>query len=168
MNDKRNRFLIDKKLQWQLARRHILSWLLGGLMILTMPVAVNFLYGVYFSSLTFQDVCGKLLTSIWYPFLIALLLVPMGIQESIRFSNRIAGPVYRIRIELEKLLNGKPASQICVRQKDCLKDFVDAFNKLSKQVNRLQEELAETKGVHSSARDAKPYGCPPEPADAVI
>jgi hypothetical protein len=141
MNERRKQFLIEKKLQWQLARRHILSWLLGGLIVLSMPFAVSILYGIYFGTLTFGEACQELLDAIWYPLLIVLLLIPLGIQESIRFTNRIAGPVYRMRLELRKMLNGDAAAQIRLRRHDFMKEFVDEFNLLSAKVNEWRDEL---------------------------
>lgn len=49
---------------------------------------------------------------------------------ALEFSNRIAGPLYRIEKELDQRISGEKKGAIKLRRKDEMKDLVDKINKI--------------------------------------
>lgn len=49
---------------------------------------------------------------------------------ALEFSNRIAGPIYRLERELDKVISGERVSHIRLRKNDELKVLADKINKL--------------------------------------
>lgn len=49
---------------------------------------------------------------------------------ALEFSNRVAGPLYRIEKELDQRISGEKKGAIRLRSKDEMKDLVDKINKI--------------------------------------
>jgi hypothetical protein len=151
MHNRRTRYLVDGNLQWRLTRRAVATWLVGGLMVFTFPVAISFMYGVFIDGLPAATVARNLYQAYWFPFLLALLVVPIGIRDSFRFSNRIAGPMMRLKRNMADLAAGHQVRPIYLRPGDFFNDAVDSFNRLVQDYQHLQELI--TRG--GVAADAK-------------
>lgn len=77
----------------------------------------------------------RFLVSIILSILILGLLVSFWL---IRFTNRFAGPVYRIRKVLEGAVQGEYSTRIHLRQKDHLKDLAKTVNELLDSLEKKQ------------------------------
>lgn len=66
--------------------------------------------------------------------LIILFSLPMALiviwLMALEFSNRVAGPLYRIEKELDRRISGEKKGAIRLRRKDEMKDLVDKINKI--------------------------------------
>ncbi|MEN1681377.1 MAG: hypothetical protein AAGJ46_17480 [Planctomycetota bacterium] len=58
----------------------------------------------------------------------AALLLPMIVVDSMRFSNRIVGPIYRMQSTLESIARGEQALPLRFRKGDYWQDMPVAFN----------------------------------------
>ncbi|QDS96287.1 hypothetical protein FF011L_50950 [Roseimaritima multifibrata] len=85
----------------------------------------------------------------WLPGL--LLLAPIIAHDILRMSNRFAGPIYRLRISMEKLAAGEESDPIHFRDGD-------NWLALAEHYNQLREELMERR-----ANDAKTPARPAPP-----
>ena len=67
----------------------------------------------------------------WKPMLI-LLVANMAILVifSVFYTNRIAGPIYRIRNTLQDRISGETYKPVTLRKGDAFKDVADLLNKL--------------------------------------
>ena len=76
-------------------------------------------------------------SNIYLRALLALLviLVPV-LYETIKFAHRLVGPLYRFRVVLRDLADGKPVSMIHLRQGDFLMDLRDDFNAMLEQMEK--------------------------------
>ncbi|WP_319560876.1 hypothetical protein [Marispirochaeta sp.] len=70
--------------------------------------------------------------------IIMILLTVFGI----RYSHRIAGPVYRINCELDKVLQGKKGVKIKLREKDRLRGIAIRVNQLIQRLDQAEEGQA--------------------------
>lgn len=130
-------------------------------MVFAFPIAISFMYGVFIDGASVSSVAGKLYQAYWFPFLLALLIVPIGIRDSFRFSNRIAGPMMRLKRSMVDLAAGHPVRPIQFRPGDFFTDTVDSFNRLVQDYQHLQELFtrgntsADSKAEHVALQAAK-------------
>ncbi len=53
-------------------------------------------------------------------------------------TNRIAGPIYRLKIHMENMIAGKEVEDVVFRKNDYFKDLAETFNKLNR-VNKTKK-----------------------------
>jgi hypothetical protein len=65
------------------------------------------------------------------PLLYAFLLTaPLLLYDLLKFSNRIAGPLYRCRRVMDEMAAGKPVTEFHARKGDFMGEFFRSFNGL--------------------------------------
>ena len=70
------------------------------------------------------------------PFLVALLVtVPVALYDLLKFSHRIAGPLFRCQKVMEAMAAGRPVAGFAARDGDHMPEFFRAFNALVEQWN---------------------------------
>ena len=70
------------------------------------------------------------------PFLVALLLtLPVALYDLLKFSHRIAGPLFRCQKAMEAMAAGRPVGEFAPREGDHMPEFFRAFNALVEQWN---------------------------------
>ena len=67
-----------------------------------------------------------------------IILVMVGIIGII-YTNRIAGPLYRVRREVDRILDGEEDVKITIRRRDCLEGLVSRLNKLIDEYYSLKK-----------------------------
>ena len=76
-------------------------------------------------------------SSIWNnqgPFaLIIVVLLPIFVYDTIKLSNRFAGPVLRLRRVMRDIAEGKPAEKLTFRDNDFWQGMANDFNALIDQ-----------------------------------
>jgi hypothetical protein len=98
------------------------------------------------------------------PLLMALaLLVPIVAYDSIKFSHRVAGPLFRCRRLMQQMARGQRVPEFHPRKHDLLKEFFEDFNTLIKECNA--RVAAAGNGKASEANTVKMP--PPETGPAV-
>jgi hypothetical protein len=66
-----------------------------------------------------------------YPMLLCVVvLIPFFAWDAIKFSLRVAGPLYRIRMTIQALEAGKPLRPVKLRDGDYLQEVIDDLNSL--------------------------------------
>ncbi|QDT02634.1 hypothetical protein K227x_10120 [Rubripirellula lacrimiformis] len=73
----------------------------------------------------------------WAPGLI--LLTPLVAYDMLRLTNRFAGPIFRLRREMQRLVDDESESPLSFREGDYWTDFADVFNDLRQEVIELRE-----------------------------
>jgi hypothetical protein len=78
-----------------------------------------------------------------WPLLYAIVLAaPVLLYDLLRFSNRIAGPLFRCRRVMEEMAAGKVVDKFTPRQHDFLGPFFHSFNTLIETCNARVGESA--------------------------
>jgi hypothetical protein len=82
---------------------------------------------------------------VWYWFgpaavFSTLILLPLLIVDSLRLSNRFAGPVFRLRREMHRFVAGEPVQKLGFRDNDFWKDLADEFNAFVQKAQLLAEK----------------------------
>jgi hypothetical protein len=76
----------------------------------------------------------------FYPILIAFsVIVPFFAYDAVRFSHRVAGPIYRFQQTIRAIAAGKPVPVVKLRKGDYLIDFQ---NDLNAMIFTLQRQSA--------------------------
>ncbi len=76
------------------------------------------------------------LTLYFLNFLLLILIVFLGFH----FTNRIAGPIYRVEKQLKEILAGKDIHSIKIRKNDYFQDFVDVQNQILERLKSNQKK----------------------------
>jgi len=80
-----------------------------------------------------------------YLFLSAALVAPLLLVDSLKFSNRIAGPLFRCRTMMHELAAGKAVPEFTPRKGDFMPELWQAFNALIRTCNAHIDHPAEHK-----------------------
>ena len=150
----RKKFLLEKRVQLTLGLRIVAQWFV----FLAVSIVVT----------TFLYMPTNLDQSLWQDFRVAVFsqlpsltvffaLLPWFIHDSLKLSNRFAGPMVRLRGAIIQLTNGEESQALSFRQGDYWTDIASEFNKLrdrvleergqlelQPQVARLQAEPTDT------------------------
>ena len=119
---------VDPKVQGALIARVVLYWLVCLIGITLMLLCWQIITGprqpfyLHFSDLWFH----------YGPALIAsCLLLPLVIVDVVRFSNRFAGPLLRLRRSMRELARGQYVERLEFRNDDFWQEIANEFNTIS-------------------------------------
>ncbi len=132
--NQRQKSYIDPKVQGALVRRFLLHWLL---FVLTAFVLLC-VWQVLVSGDPvngFANVMGEVLTSHLPVFVALISLLPVFILDTVKLSNRFAGPVVRLRDKLSDVADGKPIKPLNLRKGDFWQELADNFNRAAERMS---------------------------------
>jgi hypothetical protein len=136
----RKRLLVDKQVQWALIKRFLFYWVCI-LVFVTMPIAISqtlvepsrYLVQHYFDTWR----------SHW-PILATLtVLLPFVLYDILKISHRFAGPIFRLRRELQRYVHGEEADCVRFRDGDFWPDLGDNVTALMERVHAAEKRVAE-------------------------
>jgi len=97
------------------------------------------------------------------PLLYALVLVvPIIVNDLLRFSQRIAGPLYRCRKVMQEMAAGKRVPEFHPRKHDQMAELFEAFNAVIKEWNARVGANGRAGGTNTA--EAAAEGMSPVPA----
>jgi len=142
---KRKRLFVDKYAQGTVLVRIVVYWF-SCMLFASVPLVIG-------RTLVEPD---RLLVAhvapVWnqyWPMLITMtLLLPFLLYDALRVTNRFAGPMFRLRRELQRYEEGSDIRPIKFRDKDFWQDLADQTSRL---VQRVQE--AERRALQASTTD---------------
>ena len=156
MFGKRRQLFVDPRVQGALLARTVAYW------------------GFCLIALTLMLLCWRIFTVpgrtfafhvnwLWFhyaPAVVAsLLLLPIIVIDSMRLSNRFAGPMVRLRRAMRRLAEGETVQPINFRDDDFWSEFAEDFNRmLARQKCLLHEMSGEQAGenMDSNPRPTSP------------
>ena len=132
MAEGRGRIYVDRKVQGALARRIVLHWCIFFGLTLLCLFAME-----YFTGDPALSVGGHMAV-IWqkYAFFVLLMLaiVPSFAYDSLKLSNKFAGPMVRLRKGMRAIINGEDIGQLKFRQGDFWAEVADEFNEMTSAI----------------------------------
>jgi len=146
----RTQLLVNGRLQWAIVQRTAFY---------TFACALYFMVVLFYSesSRFGHDSFSKTLIQFldvvlcWAPGV--MLIAPIIVYDVLLFTNRIAGPMHRIRNEMKQLIDGQSDQPIVLREDDWT-EMADLFNQIQAEVIQLRasaEEKPETELGSSEA-----------------
>lgn len=142
---KRKQKVVNKRLQWNLAWQTILTWVVGSAVSLIFPIGALFICGIGIAGMSFGEVMSDVSKAYLFPVLMLVMFLPLAIWHSFQFSNRVAGPMFRFKREIKKLLAGETIKPINLRKDDYFKDFAADFNTLAEKMGQLEATADQSK-----------------------
>lgn len=150
----RKKTFVDPRVQGALVRRLILHW------VTFLAVSALIAFCLQVLSNPFRPM-GEHAQQLWWthgPFLLVMVfLLPVFVLDTVRLSNRFAGPIYRLRQTIRSIALGDPPRRLKFRDFDFWQGLAEDFNRMvdrlaSREVTVLDygdeaeaAELAETK-----------------------
>ena len=132
---KRNLLLVDAKVQTPLLFRVTFYWLIS-LALMGLLIAIQVGYGSPSASLGLK--LTRVLVAFGPALITSMLLLPLLLFDVVRYSNRFAGPMHRLRREFAKLADTGQAEQLDFREGDFWKELADQFNRIADRMERLE------------------------------
>ena len=123
----RSRIFIDQKIQGALALRVVLHWATFVTVVGVLTVAMQYIANPFAEP-------NELMALVWQnqgPFaIVILILLPIFLYDTLKLSNRFAGPIVRLRRAMQAIGSGEPVEKLQFREDDFWRGLADDFNKL--------------------------------------
>jgi len=153
--ERRRRYLIDRDIQISFVKfvlallvvvsiffsflmLHINRYMTDYIMVTVEEIAKNpgkEMSSIHLGDLKKEFVKKDIIFVLEVCFVVLLLGAIIGLL-TIRFTHRLAGPVYRMHSALDKALHGDFSPRIMLRKKDLLKDLVNKLNHLIESMDK--------------------------------
>ncbi len=144
--NRRKKFFIDREIQLGITARFIgvfLIFIFFSTIVVFLPSAIKLLTGTALEELERPAMEFLILHKRIWPMVI---IVSAGtIVYSIYFTHRIAGPIFRINREMQRIIEGDYPEQITLREKDYFKETASLLEKISMKCRFQEESLEEIK-----------------------
>jgi hypothetical protein len=156
MLNRRKKYWIDFPVQGALVRRLVFHWLVFFALCVTLLPIWRLMSGAELSG-----PYVSLLQLAWAEagpvFLLMLLLLPLFVWDTVKLSNRFAGPMYRLRKSLAALAAGENVPPVRLRDGDFWQEVAHDFNIV---MHRLKSAEAEQPEPRAGLRpfDLEPVG----------
>ncbi|MFK7737249.1 MAG: hypothetical protein AB8B50_14535 [Pirellulaceae bacterium] len=132
MANARGKLYVDKKVQGALASRIVFHWFVFFILSLVSLYTLEYFMGD--PALTM----GERLSVLWSRYasfvLLMICIIPAFIYDSMKLSNRFAGPMVRLKDSISRLADGEPTPELNFRDGDFWKDVSTEFNRMVEKV----------------------------------
>lgn len=130
----RNKLFIDAPVQIMLVTRVLSHWVVFFFLFFLTLLTIE--YFLRDPALTIFDCMKSVVSKHSMLILVSIALLPVFLYDTIKMSHRFAGPIYRLRKNLNALANGNPVEEINFRDKDFWADLSVDFNEVAKKLNQ--------------------------------
>ncbi|HEX3727837.1 MAG TPA: hypothetical protein VHV08_16410 [Pirellulales bacterium] len=148
----RKKLLIDSKVQGALLTRAVVYWCLFALTVSQLLLCWQIAHGPdapFFSHFRLVEIFRTHADVA----IAGVLLLPIILLDTIFISNRIVGPLVRLRTSLKQLADGQPVANLGFRQHDFWREIANELNRVSQRMTELEQELQAARGQNSRADD---------------
>jgi len=154
MQNRRKRKVIDSVVQGAIGRRIALHWLIFFAMaFFTLPLW-NIISGMQFSG-SFSSLLARGWMETAPVLVILLAMLPIFVWDTVKFSHRFAGPMYRFHQTVKSLAAGEDVPPIRLRKGDFWTEVADDFNSLIKSLTEERDQRTSA----ANSGDAACSGC---------
>lgn len=150
---KRATILVDPKVQWAIGRRIILHWFVFAGCLITVNIMMRTI--VTMSEVAFIDALRMAAARQMSVVVVMLVMLPTFVLDTLKLSNRFAGPMYRLRNALVKIPAGEPPEPLAFRSGDFWSDVAEDFNRVAQDHQSLRRRNAELESELQALRAAR-------------
>jgi hypothetical protein len=144
----RHTLLVDHAVQWAIVWHSLRHWLYHCLVAVALLAGLQFLLGGVFKPWSEHwQAIWPMAASVT---LSLVILLPRYLYDSLKLSNRFAGPVYRMRRVLREVAAGKPFTPVTFRAGDFWAEMAEELNAA---VETLTRRAAEERASPGRAAD---------------
>lgn len=146
----RSRILVDPQVQWSIAGRVLGHWILFLICLVSISAMVQIMGSA--GQQPFAE-AWRAAAIAQVPILgVMLMLLPVFLRDTLKMSNRFAGPMYRLRTALRAMANHKSVNSINFRSGDFWQEAAADFNTVLAQIEELRQENTSLKSQLSQSR----------------
>lgn len=128
---RRTSILIDREVQGSLLQKIVLHW---GLLFLANTVALMIWLSLFEApDGSWRDVFQLAVQRYLPVVIVSLAILPAFLWDTVRLTNRFAGPIRRLRVALSDAANGRTVAPLNFRSNDYWREIANDFNKLTEQ-----------------------------------
>lgn len=134
----RTRILVDPPVQWSIAGRVLGHWILFLTCLVLISASVQLISSA--GQRPFAEAIRAAAVS-QIPILgVMLMLLPVFLRDTLKMSNRFAGPMFRLRTALRAMADRQPVNSINFRSGDFWQEAAADFNTVLAQIEELRAE----------------------------
>ncbi|MGI9457346.1 MAG: hypothetical protein ACR2NU_12350 [Aeoliella sp.] len=138
---KRKRLMVDPKLQIAVLCRVTMYWLVA-VTVLCLMAAVQVV--LTDSAVGYELLANRVMIAFGPALIASVIALPLLLFDCVRFTNKFAGPMHRLRREVKQLADTGKAEPMDFRKGDFWYDLAVQFNRLAE---RMQSDFPETASV---------------------
>lgn len=148
MQQKRKKLFVDAAVQGGLAKRITLHWFV----FFGIVVALQFLTAWMLNPVqSFSELSHSIIQNNGLFLIAVALLLPAFVLDSVKVSNKFAGPIVRLKNEFNEVSKTGELKEIGFREGDYWTELADAYNGLVHAVNRKHEKASGEAASHEAA-----------------
>lgn len=156
---KRKKFLVDSSVQGALALRTIFYWM--GCTGVTIGIVA--LLKIINGRAGLESPYAELWSSCQPIAIASLFLLPVVAYDMVQMSNRVAGPIVRLRGAMRQLAEGRPVAPLRFRENDFWREMADEFNAIAAQLQASRQRAG--RGFDLDRDHDEPAVVSPDAAD---
>jgi hypothetical protein len=130
---RRRQLLVEPKFQFALAVRVVSYWCFWMLSLALLLFCWRVATGPRLPAVAH---IRMLFLQLGPPCVASFILVPILVVDTLRLSNRLVGPLVRLRDGMRRLARGEQVKPIHFRTGDFMEDLADEFNQLAEATER--------------------------------
>ena len=142
MKTRRKKYLVNRSVQGTLICRILMHWLF----FLAISLFVLPLWQLMISAEPLGPFAKGMVDMLVHSapmFVILIALLPIFVWDTVKLSNRFAGPMYRFHNTVRRLAAGETVEPIKIRKGDFWGDFADDFNMMLERLNSRDNQHAD-------------------------
>ena len=157
MRNQRRRHFIDKTVQGMLIGRIMVHWLTFLLSSFVILYVWQFLLSGD-PQRPFSPHMREVAESFVPVAVVFICLLPASIWDTVKFSHRFVGPIYRLRKSMQGIAGGEPLRPVKLRQGDFWKGTADDFNAMIRRIeaDRILAEQSRTEAPEGEPQSSEP------------
>jgi hypothetical protein len=148
---KRKKLYVDPVVQLQLMRRIVMHWLSFFGIAVVLALCFEMLFENPFEPLS--ALVGGVFERHGLLLIALLALIPAFVYDTIKLSNRFAGPMLRFRRAITQLGEGETIEPLKFRDGDFWKDLADDFNRVLARLAKAEADRNENAADEAEADD---------------
>src|SRR5687767_13213638 len=135
---KRSKLLVDKPFQFRLLGRMVMYFVIYMLTMIHVGFVIEVMQNLASDGLRVGVIDAYFEFLVKYkPLLFSFVIIaPIIVYDLLKFSNRVAGPLFRCRRVMIDLAEGKQVNEFVPRKGDLMAELFAAFNVLIRAVTQ--------------------------------
>jgi hypothetical protein len=125
---KRTQTVIDREVQYGVVRKIALHWI--ALFVCNSIALVIWVSLFEQPDANWKQNVGDSFRRFLPFFIITAALIPAFVLDTLKLTNRFAGPISRLRTEIRNASEGRPVRRLSFRTNDYWREIADGFNTL--------------------------------------
>lgn len=130
---RRTQTVIDKEVQYGVVRKVAIHWV--AFMICNSVALIMWVILFEQPDAKWSETLRTCVQRFLPFFVISAALIPAFVLDTLKMTNRFAGPISRLRTEIANVTAGRPVTKLSFRSNDYWREIADGFNAMVDKVD---------------------------------